>query len=184
MHLHPSNCLNELSSWTQQRRSDHACGFTCRKESGALLTTHSYWDPGPVGTCREGSNSYWSDIYSESDRRSRYKAISLTFSKNHNNRFMLFYFMPKSQEIFWPFQRLCFMEFPLKKCTSFLLQISDFTYGWSKQIFWGIRSVCPHKKLLPTFYCFLNEFKPLCKSTMQCKWETEGQIRNLSSWRS
>lgn len=102
-------------------------------------------------------NSYRSDIYGERDRRSRYKATSHTFSKKHNNRFMLFYFMPKSQEISWPFQRLCVMEFPLNECTSFLLQISDFMYGWSKQIFWGIRSVCPHKKLLLSFYCFLNE---------------------------
>lgn len=100
-----------------------------------------------------GARPINSDSYSKSDKRSRSKALSHTLSTKHNNRLILFSFIPKPQEVFWrpPRHRL------LNECALFLLQINDCTCGQSNQIFRSIRSVYPHTSLLLSFYYFLSE---------------------------
>lgn len=70
----------------------------------------------------------------------------------------LSFLQPNPQEVFWPLpSRYYNLDLLMNEHTSLLLQISEYTYGKSNQLFRSIRSVYLHRSWLLSFYYFLSK---------------------------
>lgn len=159
MHVCMNRSSNELVSWTQWRRSDTADGLNCRQISGKLLLI-------------DNTESFARPFHSSSLQQT---IIDSSLSSDQN---LSKYFDLSWATISWllPHWR--------KEWAHFLAASNKWLHiGTSKQNIRKYQKCLFPQKFLTVFVRLSQwkSFRPFHKFTMQCKRETKGQVRNLSS---